>query len=297
MNNDYFDFLNQNAKSEHPANTASSNDGYVNLTTRADAECQVVCDGDFLFLLNPNQITKEKAPVGQHILQFISTEYPDLIVEKIVDFPEVGKNYLVMVNEFKRIIEDRVNKETEAKNQESLAEKTVIMQKNGISIVREVPSYGNYRTNADGRKFFLCRFSVLSNGREYQLNEGYSFAEGLDVFDMGPAIAISGNTIIVFVSEKDEGVNYDMNGTIYIIEGSSIEKHSVFRHHNYGWFPYFCIEDGDLCFRNYSFNGRVQFVSYLNLDLFQPDPDPLGSISPDECKRRQLAAGPIFFYG
>lgn len=104
MANNYFDFLEQNAQPEQPANVTPSTEGEVYLTTRADAECQVVCDGDFLFLLNPNQITKEKAPVGQHILQYISTEYPDIIIEKVVDFPEIGKNYLVMVNEFSALI-------------------------------------------------------------------------------------------------------------------------------------------------------------------------------------------------
>lgn len=114
MANDYFDFLSQNAQDEN-ARVESTNDGFVNLTTRADAECQVVCDGDFLFLLNPNQITKEKAPVGQHILQFISIEYPDIVVEKIVDFPEAGKNYLVMVNEFSALISAKVKHVEEKK--------------------------------------------------------------------------------------------------------------------------------------------------------------------------------------
>lgn len=101
MATDYFDFLEQNS-SDNPASSTpgSNNEGMVNLTTRADAECQVVCDGDFLFLLNANQIAKEKAPVGQHILQFISIEHPEVTIEKIVDFPDAGKNYLVIVNEF-----------------------------------------------------------------------------------------------------------------------------------------------------------------------------------------------------
>jgi TPR repeat protein len=78
----------------------------VNLTLRADAECQVTCDGDFLVLLNPNQIVKEKAPTGQHILQFISISNPDILVEKIVDFPDAGKNYLVLVNELTTLMKE-----------------------------------------------------------------------------------------------------------------------------------------------------------------------------------------------
>lgn len=101
---DYFDFLNQSSQQDKPAKEEPGNDGFVNLTVRADAECQVVCDGDFLFLLNANQIVKEKAPAGQHILQFISIEYPEAYVEKIVDWPEAGKNYLVIVNELKQLV-------------------------------------------------------------------------------------------------------------------------------------------------------------------------------------------------
>ena len=114
--NNYFDFLEQNS-SDNPASSTlgNNNEGMVNLTTRADAECQVVCDGDFLFLLPPNQIIKEKAPVGQHILQFISTEYPDVVVEKVVDFSEEGKNYLVLVSDFQALLADRIKKTAEEK--------------------------------------------------------------------------------------------------------------------------------------------------------------------------------------
>ena len=114
MPNGYFDFLDQNSSSNPaPSEDFLMKDESVNLTLRADAECQVTCDGDFLVLLSPNQITKEKAPVGQHILQFISTIRPDIQVEKIVDFTEAGKNYLVLVNEFSELIRDVVSKEQE----------------------------------------------------------------------------------------------------------------------------------------------------------------------------------------
>ena len=121
MANNYFDFLEQNAQQDKPSNDAPQNDGTVNLTVRADADCQVVCDGDFLFLLNANQIVKEKAPVGQHILQFISIDHTDICIEKIVDFPDPGKNYLVIVNEFKSLLTDNAKKQKE--EEEKAAEK------------------------------------------------------------------------------------------------------------------------------------------------------------------------------
>ena len=88
MATDYFDFLNQSSKQEKPATEEPKSDGFVNLTVRADAECQVVCDGDFLFLLNANQIVKEKAPAGEHLLQFISTDNPSVCIERVVSWPE-----------------------------------------------------------------------------------------------------------------------------------------------------------------------------------------------------------------
>lgn len=126
MASNYFDFLEQNAQQDKPADDALQNDGTVNLTIRADAECQVVCDGDFLFLLDANQLVKEKAPVGQHLLQFISTDYPDICIEKVVDFAEPGKNYLVLVKEFMAQIADFQKKEAERKAKEE-AERIVTM--------------------------------------------------------------------------------------------------------------------------------------------------------------------------
>ena len=73
MSNNYFDFLEQNAQQDKPANEEPKNDGTVNLTVRADAECQVVCDGDFLFLLNANQIVKRRPlPVSISCSSFLS---------------------------------------------------------------------------------------------------------------------------------------------------------------------------------------------------------------------------------
>lgn len=103
MANDYFDILNQGSHQNKPEEP--KNDGLVSITVRADAECQVVCDGEFWILLNANQVVKEKAPAGQHLLEFISIDYPDVRVEREVDWPDAGKNYLVIVKEFKQLIE------------------------------------------------------------------------------------------------------------------------------------------------------------------------------------------------
>lgn len=117
MDNNYFDFLEKNSVAGNEnSNTSDNNKGKINLTVRVDADCQVVCDGDFLFLANANQIVKDKAPMGQHLMNFISLDYPEATVEKIVDFPIEGNNYLIVVNELKEKVEIQ-QKEKESKKQ------------------------------------------------------------------------------------------------------------------------------------------------------------------------------------
>ena len=128
MANDYFDFLNQNSQQEKPAQEEPKEDS-VNLTTRADAECTVMCDGDFLELLAANQIVRIKVPVGQHILQFISTEYSDIVIEKVVDFPAPGKNHVLLVSEFQALISAKKEKEAEEARNRANAEVIESIQK------------------------------------------------------------------------------------------------------------------------------------------------------------------------
>ena len=100
----YFDMLGQNVPNEEKKEESQE---MVNLTVRADAECTVHCDGDFLFILEPGKIQKELVPVGQHILEFVSTEDQDVKVEKIVDYPTAGKNYVLIINELKAAIDSK----------------------------------------------------------------------------------------------------------------------------------------------------------------------------------------------
>lgn len=81
---------------------APKNDaGMANITIRVDADCYLLCDGEFMedIQIVANQIIKAKLPVGQHILEFMDMENPDIKVEKAVDFSNEGKSYLVLVND------------------------------------------------------------------------------------------------------------------------------------------------------------------------------------------------------
>lgn len=100
-----FSFL-QNAAPEQPKQPEQKPDtGMANITIRVDADCFLQCDGEFVDIpLKAGQVAKTELPTGQHLLEFISNDNPNIKVEKMVDFPESEKNYLVMVNELKAAI-------------------------------------------------------------------------------------------------------------------------------------------------------------------------------------------------
>lgn len=84
----------------------STNSETVSVTIRVDAECLLHCDGEFVDIqLKAGVITKTKLPVGKHLLEFMSLEASGIKVEKAVDFPEVGKNYLVLISDLSKSIE------------------------------------------------------------------------------------------------------------------------------------------------------------------------------------------------
>ena len=88
---------------------APKNDaGMANVTIRVDADCYLLCDGEFMegVQIVANQISKVKLPVGQHILEFIDVANPDIKVEKEVDFPNEGKSYLVLIAGLEEAIEE-----------------------------------------------------------------------------------------------------------------------------------------------------------------------------------------------
>lgn len=97
-----FSFL-QNAAP--PQEEQKPDTGLAHVTIRVDADCFLQCDGEYVDIqLIAGQICKTELPTGQHLLEFLSSENPNIKVEKMVDFPEPGKNYLVMVNELKAAI-------------------------------------------------------------------------------------------------------------------------------------------------------------------------------------------------
>ena len=73
MADNYFDFVGQNAgeeKKEAPQETQAM----ANVTVRADADCFLLCDGEYLDIqLDAGKMTKIQVPIGQHLLEFLYT--------------------------------------------------------------------------------------------------------------------------------------------------------------------------------------------------------------------------------
>ena len=93
--------------------------GMASVTIRIDADCYLLCDGEYIedIEIKANKLIKIKLPIGQHLLEFVDLENPNVKVEKVVDFPESGKSYLVLIDGLEEaIIEANLKKsELEAK--------------------------------------------------------------------------------------------------------------------------------------------------------------------------------------
>lgn len=92
-------FLNDAVPKQQEAEPVKTS-GTVNVTVRVDADCMLMCDDEYVDLpLKAGMMAKTTLPMGQHLLTFISEKQPNIKVEKMVDWSEADKNYLVIVNE------------------------------------------------------------------------------------------------------------------------------------------------------------------------------------------------------
>ena len=100
-----FSFLENAAPKKQEPQKAAPASGVANISIRVDADAFMQSDCVFVDLpLKAGVMAKTQLPVGQHLLEFFSQENPKIKIEKVVDFPESDKNYLVMVNELKAAV-------------------------------------------------------------------------------------------------------------------------------------------------------------------------------------------------
>ena len=109
--------------------------GTANVTIRVDADSMLLCDGEYIdHPLKAGVLTKIQLPLGQHILEFLYDEDPDIKVEKEVDFPEAGKSYLVLIKDFKNLADEakrRAAEEEAKRTPEALMEAKLLKEKSG----------------------------------------------------------------------------------------------------------------------------------------------------------------------
>ena len=78
----------------------------ANVTIRVDADSLLLCDGEYIDQpFKAGILTKIQLSPGQHLLEFLYTEDPDIKIEKEVDFPESGKSYLVLIKGLKELVD------------------------------------------------------------------------------------------------------------------------------------------------------------------------------------------------
>ena len=98
-----YSFL-QNAAPSQPEQNSDTG-GKVTVTIRVDADCFLQCDGEFVDVqLEAGKVARTELLAGQHLLEFMSVEDINIKVEKVVDFPNAGKSYLLVVNELKALV-------------------------------------------------------------------------------------------------------------------------------------------------------------------------------------------------
>ena len=119
MDKDYFNFLRQNI-GEEKKEASQKTQAMANIAIRVDADCLLLCDGEYLDVqLEAGKITKIQLPIGQHLLEFLYTEDPDIKVEKDdADFPESGKSYFVNIKGLKAAV-DSAMAEVKAKEEKT----------------------------------------------------------------------------------------------------------------------------------------------------------------------------------
>ena len=106
MSTDYYnDFLNS-ALQENAFPETPDSKNMAEVSFRANVNCKVFCDGEFLLIVEANKIAKAKVEPGVHLLQFYSLEFDELPpVERMSSDYEAGKQYFENMAELKPLVD------------------------------------------------------------------------------------------------------------------------------------------------------------------------------------------------
>lgn len=134
-----FSFLKNAAPKQPNSEPVKQESGMANVTIRVDADCFMQCDGEFVDSLKAGMMAKTQLPVGQHLLEFLSDENPNIKVEKIVEWPESDKNYLVIVNELKMKLAPTMPQQQQMPRRNSALDRLNLMAQRNPFAATQVP--------------------------------------------------------------------------------------------------------------------------------------------------------------
>ena len=96
-----FSFLENAAPKQQEPEPVKQTPTMVNVVVQVDADCQMYCDGELVNIhLNAGMVSKTQIAPGNHFLQFISRNNPNLKVEKEINIPVTDQNFILRINEF-----------------------------------------------------------------------------------------------------------------------------------------------------------------------------------------------------
>lgn len=138
----------------------------ANVTIRVDADSMLLCDGEYIDqVFKAGVLTKIQMCPGQHLLEFLYTEDPDIKIEKEVDFPESGKSYLVLIKGLKELVdaaeaEDKQKAEEEARKKAEEEAKRIAEEEAKRKAEEEAEAKRKARAEAEAKNGAL-------NGHDY----------------------------------------------------------------------------------------------------------------------------------
>ena len=122
------------------------------VTIRVDADSLLLCDGEYIEQpFNAGVVTKVQLPLGQHLLEFLYMEDPDIKIKKEVDFPESGKSYLVLIKGLKDLVDGAAAEEAKRKAKEEAKRKADEVAKKKAEIKRAADLAEDYYYGRNGK--------------------------------------------------------------------------------------------------------------------------------------------------
>ena len=161
MDKNYFESLKDSVQEPEKADYEVESLGTAFLTVKVDIDCKLYCDGDFLDLFEANKVKKVQISTGQHLMTVESESFEDISEDYVIDAADVGKNYLLLVNNLKQ-------RETEIREEQARKEEELLRQKKEQEererILRESEPYAAFSKDGKTLTFYFDTQKAVRKG-------------------------------------------------------------------------------------------------------------------------------------